>query len=173
MISKSYLEDKEYNINFIKDTVARAIFDIHRPASYDKSDNERNVINGARGEIFVYEYFKSLGYKPQCPQISTSDDYDRIITVKGNDYYYKTSYQNHDMVIENKGVNIYIEVKSSRYKKTLTENMPISYREISMIDKCDNHDSMQAILVRVYEVETDIPDMYFLNGTTKLKLYNK
>ena len=77
------------------------------------------------------------------------------------------------MVIENKGVNIYIEVKSSRYKKTLTENMPISYREISMIDKCDNHDSMQAILVRVYEVETDIPDMYFLNGTTKLKLYNK
>ncbi|MBE6242395.1 MAG: hypothetical protein E7114_03120 [Bacteroidales bacterium] len=167
-----YLEDKEYNINYIKDTIAKAIFDIHRPVSYDQSDNERNVINGARGEIFVYEYFKSLGYEPQCPQISTSNDYDRVIAVKGKDYYYKTSYQNHDMVIENNGVNIYIEVKSSRYRKNLTENMPISYREISMIDKC-NGDSMQAILVRVYEVETDTPDIYFFNGTTKLKLYNK
>ena len=103
-----YLEDKEYNINYIKDTIAKAIFDIHRPVSYNQSDNERNVINGARGEIFVYEYFKSLGYEPQCPQISTSNDYDRVIAVKGKDYYYKTSYQNHDMVIENNGVNIYI-----------------------------------------------------------------
>lgn len=169
---RMYLKDKEYNVEFIKDAVVTpAIFDIHMPSTYDQSDKERKIVNGARGEIFVYEYLKNLGYEPSCPQISTVNDYDRIISVKGKDYYYKTSFQNHDMVIEKDGVTIYLEVKSSRYRKTLTENMPISYREISMIDRCDNDNSMQSIIVRVYEVETDSPDMYFLNGTTRLKIY--
>lgn len=168
-----YLKDKEYNVEFIKDAVVdTAIFPIHRPTTYDISDREQRIIDGARGEIFVYEYLKNLGYEVSCPQISTVDDYDKIIQVKGADYYYKTCYQSRDMVITKDDKHIYIEVKSTKFGKEQTGNMPISYREISMIDQYFRQGA-QYIIVRVYNVETESPEFYFLNGTPELKTYRE
>ena len=129
------------------------------------SDRERNVRTGFKGEILVYEKLLSMGYHPVCPSISTEDDYEQVITIKGKDYYCKTNYDKYDISFETKsGITVYLEVKATTRDKSSQENMPISYRELSMIEECDTDENCSYMIVRVFGIDKDTQDFYVFTG---------
>lgn len=129
------------------------------------SDRERNARTGFKGEILVYEKLLSMGYHPVCPSISTEDDYEQVITIKGKDYYCKTNYNKYDISFETKsGITVYLEVKATTRDKSSQENMPISYRELSMIEECDTDENCSYMIVRVFGIDKDTQDFYVFTG---------
>ena len=129
------------------------------------SDRERNARTGFKGEILVYEKLLSMGYHPVCPSISTEDDYEQVITIKGKDYYCKTNYDKYDISFETKsGITVYLEVKATTRDKSSQENMPISYRELSMIEECDTDENCSYMIVRVFGIDKDTQDFYVFTG---------
>lgn len=162
------LEDKGYDMSLLEEELYKDSGTLQVTlGGYNPgvSDRERNARTGFKGEILVYEKLLSMGYHPVCPSISTEDDYEQVITIKGKDYYCKTNYDKYDISFETKsGITVYLEVKATTRDKSSQENMPISYRELSMIEECDTDENCSYMIVRVFGIDKDTQDFYLFTG---------
>lgn len=163
------LEEKGYNIDLIpKDQITDSGTISVNLGGYKptQSEEERNRITGFKGEIFVYEELKKLGYSPICPSIADDSDYEYIVTYKGKTYYCKNNYSNYDIeLVTPSGKTIYVEVKTTTRSKTSQENMPISYNELSMIETCDNSTQKTYLIARVFSIDSETPTLYLFKGS--------
>lgn len=162
------LEDKGYDMSLLErdeyddSGTIQVTLGGYNPG-YD--EQERNKRTGFIGEILVYEKLLSMGYHPVCQSISTKDDYEQIITIKGKDYYCKTNYDNYDISYETEsGKIVYLEVKATTCDKSSQENMPISYRELSMIEECGTEEKCSYEIVRVFGIDKNEQDFYVFTG---------
>lgn len=106
-----------------------------------------------------------MGYHPECLSISTKDDYTHEITMNGKTYFCKPNYEKYDIsFVTNNGVQMYVEVKATTWKKQFQENLPISYRELTMIEKYNESDDKSYIIVRVFGVDKPQQDIYMFKG---------
>ena len=162
------LEDKGYDMSLLEEELYKDSGTLQVTlGGYNPgvSDRERNARTGFKGEILIYEKLLSMGYHPVCPSISTEDDYEQVITIKGKDYYCKTNYDKYDITFETKsGITVYLEVKATTRDKSSQENMPISYRELSMIEECDANEKCSYMIVRVFGIDKDMQDIYLFKG---------
>ena len=129
------------------------------------SDQERNARTGFKGEILVYEKLTAMGYNPVCPSISTEEDYEQKIILNEKTYFCKSNYEKYDITFTTRnGIEVYLEVKASTRDKSSQENMPISYRELSMIEECDTDNSKSYMIVRVFGIDKEKQDYYLFSG---------
>lgn len=162
------LEDKGYNISLLEEDTQLESGTIQVTLggySPSISEQERNVKTGFKGEILVYEKLKTMGYSPVCPSISTEEDYEQEIQLNGKTYFCKSNYEKYDISFTARnGVKVYLEVKATTRDKSSQENMPISYRELSMIEECDTDVSCSYIIVRVFGIDKEHQDYYLFSG---------
>lgn len=162
------LEDKGYNTSLLEEDKQQDSGNIQVSlGGYNPtiSDQERNIRTGFKGEILVYEKLVAMGYSPVCPSISTEEDYEQKISLNGKNYFCKSNYEKYDIsFITKNGIKVYLEVKATTCDKSSQENMPISYRELSMIEECDMDDSCSYMIVRVFGIDKEKQDYYILSG---------
>ena len=85
--------------------------------------------------------------------------------MNGKTYFCKSSYEKYDIsFVTRNGVKVYLEVKATTRDKSSQENIPISYRELSMIEECDTDDSCSYMIVRVFGIDKERQDYYILSG---------
>lgn len=162
------LEDKGYDISLLEEDIQQESGTIQVTlGGYNPSisDQERNITTGFKGEILVYEKLVAMGYSPICPSISTEEDYEQKISLNGKTYFCKSNYDRYDISFTTRnGVKVYLEVKATTCDKSSQGNMPISYRELSMIEECDADDSCSYMIVRVFGIDKEKQDYYILSG---------
>lgn len=162
------LEDKGYDTSLLEEDKQQDSGTIQTTlGGYNPSisEQERNVKTGFKGEILVYEKLIAMGYNPICPSISTEEDYEQKISLNGKNYFCKSNYEKYDIsFVTRNGVKVYLEVKATTRDKSSQENMPISYRELSMIEECDTDDSCSYMIVRVFGIDKEKQDYYILSG---------
>lgn len=162
------LEDKGYDTSLLEEDKQQDSGNIQVSlGGYNPSisDQERNIRTGFKGEILVYEKLVAMGYSPVCPTISTKEDYEQKISLNGKKYFCKSNYEKYDIsFITKNGIKVYLEVKATTRDKSSQENMPISYRELSMIEECDMDDSCSYMIVRVFGIDKEKQDYYILSG---------
>lgn len=162
------LEDKGYDMSLLEEDSQQESGTIQVTlGGYNPSisDQERNIRTGFKGEILVYEKLVAMGYSPVCPSISTEEDYEQKISLNGKTYFCKSNYGRYDIsFITKNGVKVYLEVKATTCDKLSQENMPITYRELSMIEKCDADDSCSYMIVRVFGIDKERQDYYVFSG---------
>lgn len=162
------LEDKGYDTSLLEEDKQQDSGTIQTTlGGYNPSisEQERNVKTGFKGEILVYEKLIAMGYNPICPSISTEEDYEQKISLNGKTYFCKSNYEKYDIsFVTRNGVKVYLEVKATTRDKSSQENMPISYRELSMIEECDMDDSCSYMIVRVFGIDKEKQDYYILSG---------
>lgn len=162
------LEDKGYDTTLLEEDKQQDSGTIQSTlGGYNPSisEQERNVKTGFKGEILVYEKLIAMGYNPVCPSISTEEDYEQKISLNGKNYFCKSNYEKYDIsFVTRNGVKVYLEVKATTRDKSSQENMPISYRELSMIEECDTDDSCSYMIVRVFGIDKERQDYYILSG---------
>ena len=164
---KQNLKDKGYNVDLIQEDVVPDSGTLNVKLDYhpDISDQERNLITGFKGEILIYEKLVSLGYNPQCLSISTADDYTNKVEINGKLYYCKPNYEKYDIRFKSRsGKEVFVEVKSSTKQKYEQENMPISYRELTMVEECNDNCDKIYLIVRVFGIDQTNQDIYIFNG---------
>lgn len=164
---KQNLEDKGYDISLIEDVRVPDSGTINISLDYrpDESAQERNLITGFKGEIVVYEKLKSMGYDPECLSISTEEDYTHEVIVNGNTYYCRPNYEKYDIrFTSHSGKEIFIEVKATTQSKHYQENMPISYRELTMVEYCNGSTNKEYYIVRIFGIGQPEQDIYIFNG---------
>lgn len=166
---KQNLKDKGYNVNLIEDEpmIDSGTINVRLDYHPDESEYQRNMITGFKGEILVYEMLTSMGYLPECNSISSDEDnlHSHRIEMNGKVYFCTPNYDKYDMSFMSKsGKKIYFEVKATTKSKTSQENMPISYRELSMAEECTSDANKQYYIVRVFDIDTAHPDIYIFNG---------
>ena len=164
---KQNLKDKGYNINLIEDEQIVESGNLQATLDYKPSESaqERNMITGFKGEILVYEKLRSMGYQPECLSLSTEDDYTHEVVVNGKTYFCRPNYEKYDITfITHNGMQMYVEVKATTLSKQYQENMPISYRELTMIEECNESEDKAYVIVRVFGVDQLRQDMYILKG---------
>lgn len=74
------------------------------------------------------------------------------------DYRYDISFVN------NSGTKIYVEVKSTITKKEFQTNMPINYREISLIEEMNSQTEQNYLITRVFNVNSERPEIFVFKG---------
>lgn len=166
---KQNLKDKGYDVSLIEEEAVsdsgtfKVRLDGYNP---DFSQQERNLITGFKGEIIVYEKLVAMGYRPVCPSISTKDDYEKEVVINGKTYYCKSNYNSEcDISFETgNGHQMLIEVKSTTKGVREIENMPISYKEWSMIKECDKEQTKSYLIVRVFGIDSPMQDIYIIKG---------
>ena len=162
------LEDKGYDTSLLEEDKQQDSGTIQTTlGGYNPSisEQERNVKTGFKGEILVYEKLIAMGYNPVCPSISTEEDYEQKISLNGKTYFCKSNYEKYDIsFVTRNGVKVYLEVKATTRDKSSQENMPISYRELSMIEECDMDDSCSYMIARVFGIDKEKQDYYILSG---------
>lgn len=164
---KQNLKDKGYKVELIEDEPIVESGNLHITLDYHPSESaqERNTITGFKGEIIVYEKLKSMGYNPECLSISTKDDYTHEVAVNGKTYFCKPNYEKYDIsFMTQNGVRMYVEVKATTWDKQYQENLPISYRELTMIEECNESDDTSYVIVRVFGVDKPKQDIYIFKG---------
>lgn len=162
------LEDKGYDTSLLEEDKQQDSGTIQTTlGGYNPSisEQERNVKTGFKGEILVYEKLIAMGYNPVCPSISTEEDCEQKILLNGKTYFCKSNYEKYDIsFVTRNGVKVYLEVKATTRDKSSQENIPISYRELSMIEECDTDDSCSYMIVRVFGIDKERQDYYILSG---------
>lgn len=161
------LEDKGYNVSLLEEDPIAESGNIQTSLNRIRTESQydRDVITGFKGEIIVYEKLISMGYHPECLSISTKDDYTHEITMNGKTYFCKPNYEKYDIsFVTNNGVQMYVEVKATTWEKQFQENLPISYRELTMIEKYNESDDKSYIIVRVFGVDKPQQDIYMFKG---------
>lgn len=162
------LEDKGYNTSLLEKNIQSESGTIQVTlGGYvpSISDQERNKITGFKGEILVYEKLRAMGYSPVCASISSEDDYEQKILLNGKTYFCKSNYAKYDISFTTKtGIKVYLEVKATTHDKSSQENMPISYRELSMIEECDTDETCSYMIVRVFGIDKEKQDFYLFSG---------
>ena len=164
---KQNLADKGYNVSLIEEESLPDSGTINITIDYhpDESAQERNLITGFKGEIVVYEKLRSMGYEPECLSISTEEDYTHEIIVNGKTYYCKPNYEKYDIrFTSHEGKIIFVEVKATTRSKQNQENMPISYRELTMVEECNGSTDKEYYIVRVFGIDQSAQDIYIFNG---------
>lgn len=164
---KQNLKDKGYQTEFIEDEQIVDSGNIAVTLDYHPSESaqERNMITGFKGEIIVYEKLISMGYHPECLSISTEDDYTHEVTMNGKTYFCKPNYEKYDIsFMTNNGVQVFVEVKATTLNKQCQENLPISYRELTMIEDYNESDDKSYIIVRVFGIDKPEQDIYIFKG---------
>lgn len=164
---KQNLKDKGYKINLIEDEQIVESGNLQATLDYRPSESaqERNMITGFKGEILVYEKLRSMGYQPECLSLSTEDDYTHEVVVNGKTYFCRPNYEKYDIKFTaHNGVQMYVEVKATTLSKQYQENMPISYRELTMIEECNESEDKAYVIVRVFGIDLPMQDMYILKG---------
>lgn len=157
------LKDKGYKTDLLEEDIIEDSGTIQTSYSRNRTESqyERDVITGFKGEIIVYEKLKSMGYDPVCLSISTKEDYTHLIEMNGVVYYCKPNYEKYDIsFMTDNGVQMYVEVKSTTRNKYCQENIPISYRELTMIEDCNDSDEKSYVIVRVFGVDAPAQDIY-------------
>ena len=162
------LEDKGYNTSLLEENIQPESGNIEVTLGEytpSVSDQERNKRTGFKGEILVYEKLIAMGYNPNCLSISTEEDYEQKILLNGKIYFCKSNYEKYDITFTTRnGIEVYLEVKASTRDKSSQENMPISYRELSMIEECDTDKSKSYMIVRVFGIDREKQDYYLFSG---------
>lgn len=162
------LEDKGYNTSLLEENIEPESGTIQVTLggyTPNISEQERNIKTGFKGEILVYEKLIAMGYSPVCPSISSKDDYEQKILLSGKTYFCKSNYEKYDITFTTKnGVKVYLEVKATTCDKSSQGNMPISYRELSMIEECDTDNSCSYMIVRVFGIDKEKQDFYLFSG---------
>lgn len=166
---KQNLKDKGYNVDLIEDepVIDSGTINVRLDYHPDESAQQRNMLTGFKGEILVYDMLTSMGYLPQCNSISLNEDeyHTHCIEMNGKLYFCRPNYDKYDISFVSKnGKEIYIEVKATTMSKTSQENMPISYRELSMVEECASCFNKKYFIVRVFDIDTTHPDVYIFNG---------
>lgn len=164
---KQNLADKGYNVSLIEEESVPGSGTINITIDYhpDESAQERNLITGFKGEILVYEKLKSMGYEPDCLSISSEEDYTHKVVVNGKAYYCKPNYEKYDIRFTSyEGKEIFVEVKATTWSKHHQENMPISYRELTMVEECNRSEDKEYYIVRVFGIGQPDQDIYIFNG---------
>lgn len=164
---KQNLADKGYNVSLIDEESIPDSGTINIAIDYhpDESAQERNLITGFKGEIIVYEKLRSMGYEPECLSISSEEDYTHKVIVNGNTYYCKPNYEKYDIrFTSHEGKIIFVEVKATTRSKHNQENMPISYRELTMVEECNGSTDKEYYIVRVFGIGQPDQDIYIFNG---------
>ena len=161
------LEDKGYNVSLLEEDPVAESGNIQTSLNRIRTESQydRDVITGFKGEIIVYEKLISMGYHPECLSISTKDDCTHEITMNGKTYFCKPNYGKYDIsFVTNNGVQMYVEVKATTWEKQFQENLPISYRELTMIEKYNESDDKSYIIFRVFGVDKPQQDIYMFKG---------
>ena len=161
------LEDKGYDVSLLEEDPIAESGNIQTSLNRIRTESQydRDVITGFKGEIIVYEKLISMGYHPECLSISTKDDYTHEITMNGKTYFCKPNYEKYDIsFVTNNGVQMYVEVKATTWEKQFQENLPISYRELTMIEKYNESDDKSYIIVRVFGIDKPQQDIYMFKG---------
>lgn len=164
---KQNLADKGYNVSLIEEESVpdSGTFNITIDYHPDETAQERNLITGFKGEIVVYEKLKSMGYEPECLSISTEEDYTHEVIVNGKTYYCKPNYEKYDIrFTSHEGKEIFVEVKATTWSKHHQENMPISYRELTMVEECNNNAEKEYLIIRVFDIDKPTQDIYMFKG---------
>lgn len=164
---REYLKEKEYDISYLQDVVVSVGQTFQPTLNHPRTDEQRrrDIITGFKGEILIYEKLRELGYNPICKSISDNTDYDEIIEFLGNVYYCKCNTDRYDISFElSHGKEMLVEVKTTTSRKEYQENMPISYREISLIEECNNDSKRSYVLVRVFDINSETPDIFVFKG---------
>jgi hypothetical protein len=164
---KQNLSDKGYDVSLIKEEqiIDSGTIDVRLDYRPEEFAQERNMITGYKGEIIVYEKLLAMGYHPECLSISTQDDYTHEVTVNDKVYFCKPNYEKYDISFTtNNGVKMYVEVKATTLEKHCQENMPISYREITMIEECNESDESSYVIVRVFGIDKPKQDIYIFKA---------
>lgn len=159
-------EDKGYDVSLIENVRVPDSGTINISLDYkpDESAQERNLITGFKGEILVYEKLKSMGYEPKCLSISTEADYTHVVVMNGKTYFCKPNYEKYDIQFtSHSGKKIFVEVKATTRSRQSQENMPISYRELTMVENCNVRDK-EYYIVRVFGIDQPDQDIYIFNG---------
>lgn len=166
---REYLQEKEYQVSFLEDVKddSSHVFTASLNYSRNEEQRRRDAITGHLGEIIVYEKLKEMGYTPICLSLSDENDYEDIVEYKGKKYYCKSNYGRYDIeFVTETGGKMLVEVKSTTMDKKSQENMPISYREISLVEEYSNNEEISYIIVRVFNVNSSNPDIYMFKGQT-------
>jgi hypothetical protein len=161
------LEDKGYNVSLLEEDSIVESGNIQTSLYHTRTESqyERDVITGFKGEIIVYEKLISMGYHPECLSISTQDDYTHKVKMNGKTYFCKHNYEKYDIsFMTNNGVQMFVEVKATTLEKQFQENLPISYRELTMIEQYNESDDKSYIIVRVFGVDKPQQDIYMFKG---------
>lgn len=164
---KQNLADKGYNVSLIEEESVPDSGTINVTIDYhpDETAQERNIITGFKGEIIVYEKLISMGYHPECLSLSTEDDHTHKITINGKTYFCKPNFEKYDIsFMTHNGVQMYVEVKATTWDKQYQENLPISYRELTMIEECNESEEKSYVIVRVFGVDKPKQDIYIFKG---------
>ena len=164
---KQNLADKGYDVSLIEEERIQDGGTINIKLDYrpTESDQERNLITGFKGEIVVYEKLKSMGYEPECLSISTKEDYTHEVIVNGKTYYCRPNYEKYDIrFTSHESKEVFIEVKATTWSKQNQENMPISYRELTMVEECNSSTDKEYYIVRVFGIGQPDQDIYIFNG---------
>lgn len=165
---REYLAEKEYDISYLYDVVVESTGTFSPVLDYNRNEEQRHrdIITGFKGEILVYEKLKALGYDPICNSISDENDFEYKIDFLGRTYYCKSNYDQFDIsFMANNGCEVIVEVKTTTSSKETQTNMPISYREISLIDACNNESGRSYVIVRVFDIDSDNPDVYVIKSS--------
>lgn len=164
---KQNLKDKGYEVELIEDYPIVESGNLNITLDYHPSESaqERNTITGFKGEIIVYEKLISMGYLPECLSLSTEDDHTHEITMNGKTYFCKPNFERYDIsFMTHNGVQMYVEVKATTLDKRCQENLPISYRELTMIEECNESEDKSYVIVRVFGVDKPEQDIYIFKG---------
>lgn len=166
---KQNLKDKGYNVELIEDepVVGSGTINLRLDYHPDEAAQQRNMITGFKGEILVYEMLISLGYLPECQSICSVEDecHTNRVEMNGKVYYCSPNYDKYDIkFVSKKGKEIYLEVKATTWSKQSQENMPISYRELSMVEDCSSKADKEYFIVRIFDIDTISPDIYIFRG---------
>lgn len=166
---REYLQEKEYQVSFLEDVKDDSSHIFTPLINYTRTDEQlrRDAITGHLGEIIVYEKLKEMGYSPICLSLSNENDYEDIVEYKGKKYYCKKNYGRYDIEFATEtGGRILVEVKSTTMNKESQENIPVSYREISLVEEYSNNEEVSYIIIRVFNVKGSNPDIYIFKGYT-------
>ena len=110
-------------------------------------------------------HFCETTTKPECLSISTEEDYTHMVVVNGNTYYCRPNYEKYDIrFISHESKEIFVEVKATTRSKYNQENMPISYRELTMVEECNGSTDKEYYIVRVFGIDQSAQDIYIFNG---------
>ena len=76
-----------------------------------------------------------------------------------------TNYEKYDINFKShSGKEVFVEVKSTTKQKYEQENMPISYRELTMVEECNDNSDKIYLIVRVFGIDQTSQDIYIFNG---------
>lgn len=166
---REYLQEKEYDVSFLEDVQDDSSHIFTTSLNYSRNDEQRrrDALTGHLGEIIVYEKLKDMGYSPKCLSLADENDYEDIVEYKGKKYYCKPNFGRYDIEFETEtGGKMLVEVKSTTLNKESQENMPISYREISLVEEYSNNEEVSYVIIRVFNVNSSTPDIYIFKGHT-------